>query len=73
MKFLTVQEVADTMKVSEKTVRRLIKRGNLAAYKLGARGQLRVKECDLESYVEAQRVEVEVKAELNTGVTGSLE
>ena len=71
MKLLTIQEVADTMKVSEKTVRRLIKRGNLAAYKLGERGQLRVKECDLESYVEAQRVEVEVTAEPNTEVTES--
>jgi len=70
MKLLTVQEVADTMKVSEKTVRRLIKRGDLAAYKLGDRGQLRVKERDLEQYVEAQRVEVEA-AESNEEVTES--
>ena len=58
VKLLTVPEVADTMKVSEKTVRRLIQRGDLAAYKLGERGQIRVKEQDLELYVEAQRVEV---------------
>lgn len=70
MKLLTVQEVADTMKVSEKTVRRLIKRGDLAAYKLGDRGQLRVKERDLEQYVEAQRLEVE-PAESNEEVTES--
>ena len=65
MKLLTVQEVADTMKVSEKTVRRLIKRGDLAAYKVGERGQLRVKEQDLERYVEAQRVEVKATGNEN--------
>ena len=34
MKLLSIQEVAETMKVSEKTVRRLIKRGAIAAYKV---------------------------------------
>lgn len=33
MQLLTVQEFAEAMKVSEKTIRRLIKRGDLAAYK----------------------------------------
>ena len=56
MKLLTVQDVADTMKVSESTVRRLIRRGLIAAYKVGDRGQLRVKEGDLDEYVESQRV-----------------
>lgn len=59
MKLLTVQEVADTIKVSESTVRRLIRRGQIAAFKVGDRGQLRVKEHDLERYVESQRVKVE--------------
>lgn len=71
MNLLTVQDVADTIKVSEKTVRRLIKRGDLAAYKVGERGQLRVKECDLERYVEAQRVEVGSTAEANVEETDS--
>ena len=66
MKLLSIQEVADTMRVSQKTVRRLIKRGDLVAYKVGERGQIRIKECDLERYVEAQRVEVEELAEPNT-------
>ena len=71
MKLLSMQEVADAMKVSSTTVRRLIKRGDLVAYKVGERGQLRVKECDLERYVEAQRVEVGEMAEPNTEVTES--
>ena len=47
------------MQLSEKSVRRLVKRGDLAAYKLGTRGQLRSKRIDLERYLEAQRVEVD--------------
>ena len=69
MKLLTIQEVADTMKVSEKTVRRLIKRGEIEAYKLGERGQLRVKECELERYVEAQIVQVDDTGAANKKVT----
>ena len=71
MKLLSIQEIADAMKVSGKTVRRLIQRGDLAAYKVGERGQLRVKECDLERYLDARRVEVEEAAEPNSEVTGS--
>ena len=59
MQLLSIREVADAMKVSQRTVRRLVKRGDLAAYKVGERGQIRVKECDLERYVEAQRVAVD--------------
>lgn len=71
MNLLTVQDVAETMKVSEKTVRRLIKRGDLSAYKVGERGQLRIKECDLEEYLEAQRVEVGTTVEANVEGTES--
>lgn len=53
---LTVQEVADTLKVSESTVRRLIKSGVLVAYRVGDRGQLRIESKDLEAYVQGQRV-----------------
>ncbi len=56
MKLLTVPEVADAMKVSEKTVRRLIKRGLLPAFQIGEKGQLRVDEGELHRYIESQRV-----------------
>ena len=65
MNLLSIQEVAETMKVSEKTVRRLIKRGSIAAYRVGERGQLRVKEGEIERYLEAQRVEIEETAAPN--------
>jgi excisionase family DNA binding protein len=60
MRLFTLQEVADTMRVSQRTVRRLIKRGDLAAYKVGDRGQLRVKERDIEGYLESQRIQIEL-------------
>lgn len=63
MNLLTLREVAEAMRVSDRTVRRLIKRGDLAAYKVGDRGQLRVKEVEMERYLEAQRVEVQVTDE----------
>jgi len=59
MKLLTIQEVAEAMRISDRTVRRLIKRGDITAYKVGDRGQLRVKERDLELYVDSQRVQVQ--------------
>lgn len=71
MNLLTVQEVAEAMRVSEKTVRRLIKRGDLSAYKVGDRGQLRVKEGELDRYLESQRVEVHVIEEPNEEVAES--
>ena len=43
--FLTIDEIAQRLKVSTKTVRRWIDRGELRVYRLG--GQIRVSEEDL--------------------------
>jgi excisionase family DNA binding protein len=49
---LTVREVADRLKLSEKSVRRRIAGGELPAVRLGGRGtQLRVDERELDEYV----------------------
>lgn len=64
---LTVRQVSEAIKVSEKTVRRLIKRGDLVAYKIGDRGQLRVEEQELERYLESQRVQAKTT---NSGIKG---
>ncbi len=61
LKILTLQEVADTLQVSERTIRRLVNRGDLAGFKVGDRGQLRVKIEDLQAYLERQRVHVDVR------------
>ncbi len=56
LKLLTLREVADALQVSEKTIRRLVIRGDLVGFKVGDRGQVRVKSEDLEAYLERQRV-----------------
>ena len=58
LKMLTLHEVAAAMKVSESTVRRWIRGGSLTAYKVGQRGQLRIREDDLERYLETRVVKV---------------
>ena len=46
---LTLEEVAEILRVSVQTVRRLINDGELKAIKV--RGQLRVKQTDLDDYL----------------------
>lgn len=54
-KLLTVEEVAEILRVSPTTVYRRIQAGELPYIKLGHR-QVRIKPADLEAYIEAHRV-----------------
>lgn len=49
-RFMTVQEVADLMRVSSMTVYRLIKSGDLRAVRVGR--SFRVREGDVNDYLE---------------------
>lgn len=49
-RFLTVQEVADLMRVSSMTVYRLIKSGDLRAVRVGR--SFRVRQEDIDGYLE---------------------
>lgn len=51
--YLTVSEAAQTLKVHEHTVRRLITTGELRAHRIGdpKRGTLRIAERDLNEYL----------------------
>ncbi len=51
---LTVQEVAQQMKVSERTVRNWIEKEGLRAFLIGKRGY-RVAKVDLDAWVEARK------------------
>lgn len=53
-KLLTTEEVADYLRVDVVTVRRLVNRGDLAAYRIG--GEYRFTEPDVEEFVKRQRV-----------------
>jgi len=53
---LTIEEVADRLKVSKMTVYRYIKSGKLMAYKLEQ--ELRVKVVDLDSFLDKRKLKV---------------
>ena len=54
IRFHTVAEVADQLKVSEKQVRRWIGAGELIAHRLGR--QLRIADSDLRAFLAATRI-----------------
>jgi excisionase family DNA binding protein len=54
---LTVSEVAETMRVSNMTVYRLIKSGQLAAIRVGK--SYRIREGDVDRFLSEQSVKVE--------------
>ena len=51
-RFLTVQEVADLMRVSTMTVYRIIKSGELPAVRVGR--SFRVRDVDVDAYLESR-------------------
>ena len=53
-RLLTTEEVADLLRIDPVTVRRLVTRGELAAYRIA--GEYRFTSRDLENFVESQRV-----------------
>lgn len=56
-RFLTLPDVAELLSTSVAQVYAMVRRGELPAIKIGGRGQWRVSEEDLESYIHQQRVE----------------
>lgn len=53
--FLTVLEVAQTLKTSRTYIYRQIKNGRLSAYRIG--NQLRIAETDLQTFLSQQRAQ----------------
>ena len=60
-KMLTIEEVAERMRVNEKTVRNWIASGELPAFPIGKRGY-RISETDLRNFVEARKQRLQRKA-----------
>jgi excisionase family DNA binding protein len=53
-RFLSLEDVAERLQVSDRTVRRWVKDGKLAAYKPGR--EWRIRPSDLEDFLEARKV-----------------
>lgn len=52
---LTVPQVAARLQVGEETVRRMIRQGHLAAWKIGGRAGYRVFESELTDFIDRRR------------------
>lgn len=52
---LTVEEVAEILKLSAYKIRELCKKGELSGFKLGDGRQWRIQRADLEDYINRQR------------------
>ncbi len=64
-RLLTTEEVAELLRVDPVTVRRLIMRGELTAYRIA--GEFRFAPADLKTFVESQRVAVNVASKNQFG------
>jgi len=53
-RLLTVQEVVDRLQVHEQTVRRWLRSGELHGYSLGRKSGWRIRESDLDKFLEAR-------------------
>jgi excisionase family DNA binding protein len=51
-RFLTLEQVAEELNVSQVQATSLVRSGDLRAFKLGGRGQWRIGRDDLEDYVQ---------------------
>ena len=60
--YLTIREVRDLLKVSDRTVRRWIERGNLPALKIGR--SVRIRRADIDRPAEAHSPLPETKGQL---------
>lgn len=53
--YLKPREVAKTLRLSVLTIKRMIKRGELKAIKVGSRGDYRIQVNDLKMYLEERK------------------
>jgi excisionase family DNA binding protein len=58
-RFLTLNDVAEILNTSLAQVTALVQRGEIRAIKIGGRGQWRVEQVELESFIERMYAETE--------------
>src|SRR5229473_4836119 len=64
-RLMTTEEVAELLRIDAVTVRRLIMRGELTAYRIA--GEYRFTPTDLEKFFESQRVAVDIRSKNQFG------
>ncbi len=68
-RFLTLSEVADTLKVDPRVVRGLIETGDLRGIQVGNRGQWRIEVAEFEDYIVRQYRRTENQTEQRNSVS----
>jgi excisionase family DNA binding protein len=53
-RFLSLSDVSDVLNISAAQAYALVRRGDLAAIKIGGRGQWRIEASELEAYIQRQ-------------------
>jgi excisionase family DNA binding protein len=61
--YLTIREAADRLRISERSLRKYLKRGDLAYYRPDPRGKILIRWADVESWLESRRVEIDKDAD----------
>ena len=56
-RFLSLSDVSEVLSISAAQAYALVRRGDLAAIKIGGRGQWRVESSELEAYIQRQYTE----------------
>ena len=69
--FMTSEEVAELLHVDPVTIRRLVSKGDLSAYRIGA--DYRFAPSDLQDYLQRQRVSARAKDESDTSLNNPLD
>ena len=69
--FMTSEEVAELLHVDPVTIRRLVSKGDLSAYRIGA--DYRFAPSDLQDYLQRQRVSARARDESDTGLNNPLD
>jgi len=61
--FVTINQIAQRASMSEKTVRRFIRRGEIPSYRPNPRGKILIRWSDFEAWIESRRVRIESDAD----------
>ncbi len=56
-RYLTVEEIAQEMRVTDETVRRWLRSGQLAGLNLGRKAGWRIERTDLEDFIQRSKVQ----------------
>ncbi len=61
--YVTIKDIALRASLSEKTVRKFIRRGEIPYYRPDPRGKILIRWSDFETWIESRRVRIEADAD----------